>query len=247
MKDSLSENLAKKTALVEQAEALKDSTEWRKTSDALVALQKEWKTIGPVPKKHSEVLWNRFLGACDYFFEQKKQNTSGVRHTEQANLKLKQEIIDRLAAISAPDAPAMERDEAVKLLGELRDQWQEIGHVPFKMKDSIYDSYRQMLRQAENKFDIRGNRQRRADFEAAVSEMEGDDKKMSSERNRLLRALDARRSELQTFENNLGFLSSSSKSGNSLLKEMERRMQGLKDDIHAIEEKIRLLDSKLSD
>ena len=246
MKDTLNDNLAKKTALVEQAEALKDSTDWRKTSDALVALQKEWKTIGPVPKKHSEALWTRFLGACDHFFEQKKQNTSGVRHTEQANLKLKQEIIDRLAEITAPDAPSMSREEAAKTLSDLRNQWQEIGHVPFKMKDAIYDSYRQLLRQAENKFDVRGGRQRRADFEASAAEMEGDDNKISRERDRLFRALEARRSELKTFENNFCFLSSSSKSGNSLLKEMERRMEAAKEEIRDLEEKINLLNSKLS-
>lgn len=245
-KETFAANLAKKTELCERAEALKDSTDWRKATDEFVAMQKEWKTIGPVAKKHSDTIWQRFLGACDYFFEQKKQNTSGVRRTEQANLQLKQELIDRLAALTAPDAPDMSRDEAAAQLADIKRQWGEIGHVPFKLKDQLYDNYRQLLRDAERRYDLRGDRARAAAFEERVASMDGDKQKIFRERERLARAAERSRSEIATYENNLGFLSvKSGKGGDGLVKEMERRMQRLRDDLGALEEKIAQLDAKL--
>ena len=246
MKESQADNLAKKIALCERAEALQDSTEWRKTTDELVALQKEWKSIGAVARKSSDAVWQRFMAACDHFFDRKKQDASGTRRTEQANLKLKQEIIDRLAEMTAPDAPAMERAEAQKAVNSLRDQWAEIGHVPFKMKDKIYDTYRDMLRQAENKFDLRGRQARMAGFEANVDKMEGDSSKLSRERDRLIRAWEQRKADLTTYRNNLGFLSSKSKNGNSLLQEMERRASRLQEEIDELRRKIDMIDGKMN-
>ena len=246
MKESQADNLAKKIALCERAEALQDSTEWRKTTDELVALQKEWKSIGAVARKSSDAVWQRFMAACDHFFDRKKQDASGTCRTEQANLKLKQEIIDRLAEMTAPDAPAMERAEAQKAVNSLRDQWAEIGHVPFKMKDKIYDTYRDMLRQAENKFDLRGRQARMAGFEANVDKMEGDSSKLSRERDRLIRAWEQRKADLTTYRNNLGFLSSKSKNGNSLLQEMERRASRLQEEIDELRRKIDMIDGKMN-
>lgn len=247
MKDSLAENLAKKTALCEQAEALKDSTDWRNTTDKMVALQAEWKTIGPVPKKQSDTIWQRFMAACDHFFDQKKQNTSGLRRTEQANLKLKQEIIDRLAALTAPDAPVLPREEAQPQVSELREQWNSIGHVPFRVKDKIYDTFRQLLRDAERKFDLRRERARAEAYDARINEMDGDKQKLFRERERLMRAMEQRRQELQTYENNLGFLSFKKGKGNDgLMGEMERRMQKIRDDIADLKSKIALLDEKMA-
>lgn len=247
MKESLAENLAKKNALCEQAEALKDSTDWRNTTDKMVALQAEWKTVGPVPKKQSDAVWQRFMAACDYFFDQKKQNTSGVRRAEQANLKLKQEIIDRLAAMTAPDAPVLPREEAQPLVNDLREQWNGIGHVPFRLKDKIYDTYRQLLRDAERKFDLRRERARAEAYDARISEMDGDKQKIFRERERLMRIAEQRRQELQTYENNLGFLSFKKGKGNEgLMGEMERRMQRIRDDIADLKSKIALLDEKMA-
>lgn len=241
MKDDLALNLEKKIALCERAEALKDSTDWKKTADAFVALQKEWKTIGAVAKKHSDVVWRRFLDACDYFFEQRKKNLSGTRQTEQANLKLKQEVIARLKAITE-ETP---RDEAIKTVRDCMTQWGQIGHVPFKEKDKVYDAYRALVNELYERLDMRGNNARRASFENAIEEMSSDSQKLYRERERLVRVYENKRQELQTYENNLHFLSAKSKSGNSMLKEMERKMQHIKDDITDLEQKIKLIDSKL--
>lgn len=241
MKDDLAVNLEKKTALCERAEALKDSTEWKKTADTLVELQKEWKTIGPVAKKQSDAIWHRFLAACDYFFEQRKKNASGTRQAEQANLRQKQQIIDELKAIT-DETP---RDEAIKAVRDCMSRWQQVGHVPFKEKDKVYDTYRALIDGLYERLDIRGNNARMASFESAVAGMGDDSQKLSRERERLVRAYEQKRQELHTYENNLTFLTAKSKSGNSMLKEMERRMQRIKDEITALEQKIRLVDSKL--
>jgi len=245
MKDTLAENLAKKSALADRAEALMDSTDWRRTTDELVALQKEWKQIGAVPKKHSDAVWQRFMKACDTFFDRKKQNTGGIRSAEQANLAAKQEILARLREMSGDDAPDMERKAVADELRTLRDKWQEIGHVPFKLKDKIYDEYRQLLRDVEKRHDVRGTAARRAEFEAGVESMSGDPGKLNRERDRLVRVLEARRSDLQTYENNLGFLSSKSKAGESMMREMERRMERLKEEIESLSQKIKVIDSRM--
>lgn len=241
MKDDLALNLEKKIALCERAEALKDSTDWKKTADAFVALQKEWKTIGAVAKKHSDAVWRRFLDACDYFFEQRKKNLSGTRQTEQANLKLKQEIIERLKEIT-DETP---REDAVKTVRDCITRWGQVGHVPFKEKDKIYDAYRALVNDLYERLDIRGNNARMASFENSVEEMSADSQKLYRERERLVRVYENKRQELQTYENNLHFLTAKSKSGNSMLKELERKMQRIKDDIADLEQKIRLIDSKL--
>lgn len=245
MKDTQAENLAKKNALAEKAEALMESTDWRKTTDEMVAMQKEWKQIGAVPKKQSEIVWQRFMKACDTFFDRKKQNAGGVRSAEQANLAAKQEIIARLREMSAPEAPDMERKAVADELRTLRDKWQDIGHVPFKLKDKIYDEYRQLLRDVEKRHDVRGNAARRAEFEAGVESMSGDPGKLNRERDRLVRALEARRNDLHTYENNLGFLSSKSKAGESMMREMERRMERLKEEIEGLSQKIKVIDSRM--
>ncbi len=241
VKDELSANLERKIALCERAEALKDSTEWKKTTDELVALQKEWKTIGPVAKKHSDNVWKRFQTACDYFFEQKKKSTSGIRQTEHVNLKQKREIIAELKAITS-ETP---KDEAIAKMKELQARWQEVGHVPFKEKDKIYEAYREVTNSLYDILDIRGSKANFANFESAVNEMAGDENKLYREREKLLRTYEQKRNELLTCENNLGFFNSKSKSGDSMLKELERRIQRIKDDISTLEKKIKVIDSKM--
>ena len=242
LKNDQQANLEAKTALCEQAEALKDSTEWRKTADELAALQKEWKTIGAVAKKHSDQVWRRFLAACDYFFEQKKKNNSGTRRTERANLEQKNEIIDKLKAL---DLSAMNREEAIKAVKDLQAEWQSVGHVPFSEKDRIYEAYRAVCNELYQRLDISQRGSRMASFENTIKEIGNDENRLYRERERLMRALEQRRNELQTYENNMGFLSAKSKNAGSMLRDMERRVQRLKDDIADLEKKITVIDGKL--
>lgn len=240
MKDELAANLAKKTALCEQAEALRESTDWKATAEKLVSLQKEWKTIGTVPKKHSDNIWHRFQEACDTFFERRKANLSESRVAEQANLKEKRAIIEELKAIPL-DSPRAETMPKVK---ELQARWQAVGHVPMRDKNKIYDEYRAACDALYNRLGRdRGNRSR---FEDVINEMGSDEQKLYRERERILRAYEIKRNELKTYENNLGFLSSKSKSGDSMVREMERRIQRIKDDLAAIDDKIKLIDSRLA-
>ena len=240
MKDELAENLRRKTALAERAEALKESTEWQKASEELVALQKEWKTIGAVAKKHSDAIWKRFHDACDYFFEQKKKATGNTRAAEQANLKAKLELIERLKAITTE----MSREEAIARFKEVQAEWPAIGHVPFKDKDRIYDTYRELNNKLYRELDIRGTQARMANFAESIGNISDSDK-LYRERERLARACESRRSELHTYENNMGFLSSKSKNGDQMVREMQRKISRLKEDIASLEEKIKLIDSKI--
>lgn len=241
MKDELTANLEKKIALCEKAEALKESSDWKKATDEFVAMQKEWKTIGTVAKKHSDAVWRRFLDACDYFFDRKKKATSGVRQTEQANLKAKREIIDALNAIT-DETP---REDAIKKVKELMGNWQQVGHVPFREKDKVYDAYRKIVNELYERFDIKEAKAHFANFENSINEMGGDENKLYRERERLLRSYEQKRNELQTYENNLGFFNAKSKTGNSMFREVERKIQRIKDDLEVLEKKIEVIDSKL--
>lgn len=242
MKDELAANLEKKIALCEKAEALKDSTDWKRTADELVKLQKEWKTIGTVPKKHSDNIWHRFQTACDAFFEARKANLSESRSAEQANLKAKRDVIAALREIPL-DAP---RSESMPKVKELQARWQEIGHVPFREKDKVYEEYRAVCDALYNRMGRERERGNLSRFEDVIKEMGSDEQKLYRERERILRSFEIKRNELKTYENNLGFLSSKSKTGDSMVREMERRIQRIKDDLAAIEQKIKLIDSKLA-
>lgn len=240
MKEDLASNLAKKTELCEKAEALKDSKDWKATADALVALQKEWKTVGPVVKKHSDAVWKRFIAACDYFFDEKKKSANNTHAVEHSNLKSKNEIITEINSLLADDG--VDVTEAAKKVRELMAKWQEIGHVPFKEKDKVYAQYRTAVDQAYDKFDMKATRARMANFENSIANTSGD--KLHRERERLVRSYEQKSSELKTYENNLGFLSARSKAGNSIVKEMERKIAKIKEDIAMLENKIKVIDEK---
>ncbi len=240
MKEELSTNLAKKTALCEKAEALKDSTDWKKTTDELVALQKEWKTIGPVVKKHSDAIWKRFIAACDYFFEEKKKQTSNVHTQEHQNLKTKKEIIASINAILNDEAA----EEPATKVRELMQQWQEVGHVPYKEKDKIYAEYKEAIDKAFDKYDMKAVRARMANFENSLNQMAGTDK-VYHERERMVRTYEQKCQELKTYENNLGFFNARSNTGNTIVKEMERKIAKIKEDIAMLEQKIKLIDEKI--
>lgn len=240
MKDELAANLAKKIELCEKAEALKDSTEWKKTTDALIALQKEWKTVGPVVKKHSDAVWKRFIAACDAFFEEKKKQNVNVHSVEHENLKQKKEIIAQINSIlenkDAEDAPNKVR--------ELMKKWQEVGHVPYKEKDKVYAEYKAAIDKAFEQLDMKAKKARMANFANSISQM-SDTGKVYHERERLVRAYEMKSQELKTYENNLGFFNAQSKSGNSLVKEMERKIANIKEEIAMLEQKIKLIDEKI--
>ena len=242
LKEGMNENLEKKKALCEKAEALKDSTDWKATADALTKLQKEWKTIGPVAKKYSDAIWKRFISACDYFFEQKNKATSSQRSVEIDNLNKKKEIIEKLGAIDEN----MDTNEATQLVRELMKEWNSIGHVPFKEKDRLYKQYHGQVDKLFDHFNISAANKKLSNFKSNISNIqEGSPQSLYREREKLVRAADAMKNELQTYENNLGFLTTSSKKGNSLLTELNRKVEKLKADIELVKQKIKVIDDSI--
>lgn len=240
MKQQFSENIEKKKALVEQAQALQDSTDWKSTSDKLIALQKEWKTIGMVPKKQGDKLWNDFLTACNHFFDARNSVNAGTRNEERANLEKKREIIEQLKALA--DAPEGNVQEQVR---ELVEQYNAVGHVPFKEKDNVYKEYHDILDRLYKELNITTARRRLDKFRSNLKNVaeKGADA-LDNERARLMRRYESLKQEIQTYENNIGFLSASSKKGNNLIDEMNRKVQKLKDDMNLIREKIKAIDAE---
>ena len=242
LKEGMNENLEKKRALCEKAEALKDSTDWKATSDELTKLQKEWKTVGPVAKKYSDAVWKRFISACDYFFEQKNKATSSQRSIEQENLEKKKAIIEKLNGISED----IETEEATRLVRELMKEWNATGHVPFKEKDKIYKQYHSQVDKLFERFNISASNKKLSNFKSSISSIqEGSPQALYREREKLVRAFENMKNELQTYENNLGFLTTSSKKGNSLLTEINRKVEKLKADIELVKEKIKVIDENI--
>ena len=237
MKDGLSTNLEKKIALCEKAEALQNSTEWKSTADKLTALQREWKTIGAVPKKHSDAIWKRFNAACDTFFENRKTATSSQRSEEMQNLDKKKAVIEQLAAINPETATAEDQAKMHDLIKE----WNSIGHVPFREKDKLYKRYKTLIDTLFDTFRKNETSRKVARFKDSIKE---GGMNVARERERLLRIYENMCGEIKTYENNLGFLNASSKSGNSLVAEMQRKMEKLKDDAQLVLKKIAALEDK---
>ena len=244
LKEGMNENLDKKKALCEKAESLKESTDWKATADTLTKLQKEWKTIGPVPKKHSDTIWKRFISACDYFFEQKNKATSSQRSVELENMEKKKEIITRLSAIDE----SIDTEEASKQVRELMKEWGTIGHVPFKEKDKLYKQYHRLVDQLFERFNISASNRKLSNFKSNISNIQsGGSQTLYREREKLVRAYENMKSELQTYENNLGFLTSASKKGNSLLTELNRKVEKLKADLELVLQKIKVIDESIKE
>lgn len=240
LKQRFAENAEKKKALVEQAQALQDSTDWKATSDKLVALQKEWKTIGMVPKKLGDKLWSDFLTACNHFFDARNNANAGTRTEERANLEKKREIIGQLKALA--DNAEENIQEKVR---ELVDQYNAVGHVPFKEKDNVYKEYHDILDRLYKELNITTARRRLDKFRSNLKSVaeKGTDA-LDNERARLMRRYESLKQEVQTYENNIGFLNASSKKGNSLIDEMNRKVQKLKDDMNLVREKIKAIDAE---
>lgn len=240
MKKEFTENAEKKKALVEKAQALKDSTEWKATSDKLIALQKEWKTIGMVPKKYGDQLWNDFLAACNHFFEARNAANAGARNEEHANLDKKKAVVEKLKALL--ENPVDDTQAEVR---KLTEEYNSIGHVPYKEKDKIFNEYHEVLDKIFKELNISTARRRLNNFKTNLKNVakRGEDA-LDNERTRLQRRAEQMKQEIQTYENNLGFLNASSKKGNSLIDEMNRKVQKLKDDLELIKQKIKVIDSE---
>ena len=236
MKDELADNLSRKIALCEEAESLQDSTDWRATAERLTELQKQWKTIGTVAKKHSDAVWKRFIAACDHFFDRRKKDASSTHSAEHENLRLKRDIIAQLKAALEETDP----QEGAELVRNLMSQWQQVGHVPYKEKDAVYDEYRAIIDEAFEKFSMRRGDSRPSRGEGRREPRQP--REPQSEREQLVRLYEARQNELKTYENNMGFLNIQSKGSNSLLNELERKVARLKEELEKLEQRIRDLD-----
>ena len=240
LKDTFKENADKKRALIEKAKALQDSTEWKSTSDKLIALQKEWKTIGMVPKKLGDQLWEEFLGACNKFFEARNAAGAGQRGEEHTNLSKKREVIEKLKAVAEETG-----EDIQEKVQKLVEEYNAIGHVPYKEKDKIYEEYHAVLDKLYKELNISVAKRRLSNFKQTIKQVaERGENALDNERSRLFRQYEALKQEIQTYENNLGFLNASSKKGNSLIDEMNRKVQKLKDDMNLVKEKIKAIDAE---
>ena len=240
IRQKFAENAEKKKALVEQAKALQDSTDWKATTDKIIALQKEWKTIGIVPKKIGDDLWNEFKDACNKFFEARNAINADSRNAERENLNQKRSIIEQLNAL-AEDTGEEIKEKVQKLI----EQYQSIGHVPFKEKDKLYKEYHDIVDRLYKNLNISASRRRLDNFKNNLKQMADKGANvLDNERARLMRKYETIRSEVQTYENNLGFLNASSKKGNSLIDEMNRKVEKLRNEMNLVREKIRAIDKE---
>ena len=239
IKSSMNENLEKKKQMCERAEALKDSQDWKNTADVLTKLQKEWKEIGPVAKKYSDPIWKRFVNACDYFFEQKNKAEAVNRSEEQVNLEKKKAIIEQLNAINKEESPSEKSREIIR---ELTKEWNSIGHVPFKDKDKIYKQYRIVVDSLFKKLNISASQKKLHNFKSNLNK----EANLYREREKLVRSYENMKNEIKTYENNIGFLTSSSKKGNSLVNDLNRKIEKLKADLELISQKIAVIDESIN-
>lgn len=240
MKQHFSENAEKKQKMIEQAESLKESTDWKATTDKFIALQKEWKTIGPVPKKLGDELWTKFLTACNKFFEARNAANAGTRNEEHSNLSKKKDIISQLKALAEEVT-----DNVQENVQKLVEEYNNIGHVPFKDKDKIYKEFHEILDKLYKELHISIAKKRMDNFRNNLKNVvKGGEDAIDNERGRLMRKYESLKQEIITYENNLGFLNASSKKGNNLIDEMNRKVQKLKDDVELIKQKIKAIDAE---
>jgi hypothetical protein len=245
-KSELDANLEKKKALCEQVEALKDSQEWKETANRIIELQKEWKTVGQAPHKYSDAVWKRFVAACDYFFEQKKLHSSSRGSEEVANLKKKKELIAKINAIDT-DLPAK---EAIDNIRSIMQEWSKIGHVPFRDKDKLQKNYREAIDKHFDRLKIDESERRLQSFKSSLGEASEGGKgrnKLIVEREKLLRTYERLKNDIQTYENNIGFLSVASKGGGGLVKDMNKKIESLREELNLLVKKIEVIDENLED
>lgn len=246
VRDEMDINLEKKRSLTEQAKMLKDSTDWKATADKLISIQKEWKTIGPVPRKYSDAIWKEFVTACDYFFEQKKKNESSQKGEELENLTAKKEIIEKIKAIDT----SLEASEAIALVRTLADEWHKIGFVPFKEKDKIYKEFHQAVDSHYDRLKMDKSDRRFEAFKSNIKDNLAKDnpkRHLYKERDHLMHQYNKIKADLQTYENNMNFLSISSKGGGGLLKDVNNKIENLKNEMDLIVKKIEAIDESLNE
>ena len=243
LKEKYAENAKRKQELVEKAQALKDSTDWKKTSDKLIALQKEWKTIGMVPKRLGDQLWEDFLAACNHFFEARNAIHADERNEERKNLAKKNEIIDKLKQLTENTVDNLQEE-----MRKLTDEFNTIGHVPFKEKDKMFKEYHETLDKLYKTLNIKASNRRMDNFRNNLKKVvQRGENAIDNERGRLVRRFEQLKQDINTYENNLGFLSISSKKGNNLIDDMNRRVQKLKDELEEIKQKIKTIDAERKD
>lgn len=240
VKETMAANLEKKKAFCEKAEALKESTDWKETAEILTKLQKEWKTIGPVAKKHSDAVWKRFIGACDYFFERKNKATSSQRSEEVENLAKKEDVIKRMAAL---EAAGTVDDATAEQVRALMKEWNAIGFVPFKEKDRLYKEFHALVDKLFDRLHLSATEKRLSNVRTNGNK-EGN---LYRDRERLVRTYEGLKNDIQTYENNLGFLNSSSKKGNTLVADITRKIERLKKDMELVLKKIKDIDESLKE
>ena len=246
VRGEMDENLDKKRALTEQAKALKDSTDWKSTTDKLIAIQKEWKTIGPVPRKYSDAIWKEFVAACDYFFEQKKKNESSQKSEELDNLAAKKEIIEKIKNVDQ----SLDSSELIAKVRELADEWHKIGFVPFKEKDKIYKEFHQAVDAHYDRLKVDKTERRFESFKSNIKDISKQDnpkRALYRERDHLMHQYNKVKSDLQTYENNMNFLSISSKGASGLLKDVNNKIEKLKEEMELLVKKIEALDENLNE
>lgn len=246
VRGEMDENLDKKRALTEQAKALKDSTDWKSTTDKLIAIQKEWKTIGPVPRKYSDAIWKEFVTACDYFFEQKKKNESSQKSEELDNLTAKKEIIEKIKNVDQ----SLDPSELIAKVRELADEWHKIGFVPFKEKDKIYKEFHQAVDAHYDRLKVDKTERRFESFKSNIKDISKQDnpkRALYRERDHLMHQYNKVKSDLQTYENNMNFLSISSKGASGLLKDVNNKIEKLKEEMELLVKKIEALDENLNE
>ena len=244
IRGELEENLKKKIELCERAEAMKDSQDWKETTSDMIAIQREWKEIGMVPRKNSTVIWKRFISACDHFFEQKKLHSKSIRQEEIENLNKKREITEKIKNID----PELSTEEALEKLKELMSEWQAVGFVPFKDKNTAYKEFTDANDSIYSRLNINKSERKLETFKSNISEMTKSDRSRGQvfyEREKLMRQFERMKSELQTYENNIGFLSSSSKKGNVLLDDMNNKIEKIKAELDLIVKKIDAIDESI--
>ena len=237
-REKLSANLAAKNALIEKAEALKESTDWAATTKKLVELQKEWKTVGPVAHKVSDAVWKRFNDACNYFFDRKSEANAGQRKEEEANLELKKQLIAELEALAENGG-----DNTLQSVRDLQARWNEIGHVPYSKKEKMYRRYRELCDKIYDALHETAGRRRMDNFRRTVADKGGSE--LTRERSRLQNAMEAKKQEIQTYETNLGFFRTSSKKGNSLVADIEKKVARLKEELEELAQKIKAVNVQI--
>ncbi len=241
LKEELNANLAKKKELVEKAEALMESTEWRSTGDILINLQKQWKEIGTVPRKYSEDLWKRFTSACDHFFEARQAATADVRNEEKANKEQKLGIIDQLRQLAETEG-----ENVIAQVKELQQKWSEVGHVPFRDKEKLYKEYRELCDKIYDAYGVSQAKRRLDGFRKNLAEkMESAGNSLENERQKMQRAYERMTAEIKTYENNIGFLNAGSKKGNSLVEAMNKKVEKLRSELNLLAQKIKAVDEQM--